>query len=402
MSSSGSHDRTGRPRATPWKARLALLAASLVLASGAAEVTLRLRDFDPHPAAKYRFHPRYGWTMDPAAWERVDEIRPSGFRTPTPGPEPATSPRLLLLGDSFTVAVEQPWRRTFAGRLAASVEARGGSLRTLSAGGWGTGQEYLALIHEGLAWRPDAVVLQVFPFNDLCNNGLALANTCSWQDHLRPYFVPDGDGLRQTWLQPVRGRLRSRLLLVGLADRFLWWRRMGSPGDSAAAFRRRTNQFTRSNARAIGLEHEGTTYSLVPAAAQPEPVRQAWAATDTLLAAIAGELAQRDIPLVAVVIPFSKTFGAAWTDYRRRRPRAMEPDHDTRRTEAALHRLGVPVVSMRTLIAAHDLDASQLFNRRNRHLSGEGHRWVAAWIEAELEGLAGFSSTAPVAGAPGR
>lgn len=358
---------------------------SLVLALGLSEVLVRGSGVDIHPAAKLQFHPRYGWTMDPA-W-RLDGLKSSGFRTPDAVAQRGSGPRLLLLGDSFSVAVEQPWDSTFAGLLAAQVGPIGGSLLNLSSGGWGTAQQYLALMDEGLDWEPDVVVLQIFPFNDLCNNGIELAHTCSWQDHLRPYFVQGSGGLEPTWLEPWIGRARRRSRLVGLADRFVWSRRLGSPGESIEAFRARTREFTRENAKRLGLGHEGQVYSLLPSPEQPPAVRQAWDVTEALLAEIANELAARDIPLLAVVVPFSRSFEPDWQEYRRRRPAGIEADHGTRRTEAALMRLGVPTISVRGRIAEHGLVAADLYLRRNRHLNATGHRWVAEWILAALAEL---------------
>lgn len=368
-------------RSGSWLPPALLLAISLLLALGLGEAVVRLRGVDLHPAAAYSFHPLYGWVQEPSP--RREHLPESGDGRAMAASSDAR--RVLVLGDSFTYAVEHQRANTFAGLMAAEVTARGGSLLSLSSGGWGTAQEYLALMREGLDWQPDVVVLQVFPFNDLCNNSIALAHACSWQDHLRPYFVLGENGIEQTWLQPVRARLRSASRLVGLFDRYAWSRRMGSPGDSREEFRRRTMEFTRANARAIGLEHTAQTYTLFPATSQPQPIRQAWAITEALFAAIQNELEARGIRLVAVVIPFSRTFGTDWSEYRRRRPRVMERDHGTRHTEEIFARLGVPVVSLRRRIEENELVPAQLFNRGNRHLTRTGHRWTAQWILEELE-----------------
>jgi len=373
--------------------RLLLLCCSVLLALVLGEAAARWLGGDPEPSVKYRFHPSYGWTMDPAGWP-IDELRPSGFR----GPElvaTAPRPRVLVLGDSFTVAVEQAWSRTFAGILAAELGSRGGSVASLAAGGWGTAQEYLALRREGLAWKPDVVVLQVFPYNDVCDNSLAMVHACSWMDYLRPYFVLHEGRLAATWLQPLRARLRRLSRLAGLVDRTLWLHRLGVPGESEEAFWKRTLDYTRANARRLGLADEGRVYTLMPEPLQPPPVRQAWAVTEALFAAIAEELAERRIPLLAVVIPFNKTFEPEWSDYRKTRPPGLEPDHDTRRCEAAFARLGVPVVSVRQRLEAEGLVAGTLFNRKNQHLSTRGHALTARWILEELARLRGFEGTLP-------
>ncbi len=387
-----SHPENDPNRKAGHLGALLLLTGSVLLALAAGELIVRWRGADPHPALKYRFHPRYGWTMAPGFW-RSDNLQPSGFRTPAArrDPEIDSGPRLLLLGDSFTAGVEQPWSRTFAGILAAEMEAREGALASLAVGGWGTAQEYLALLEEGLPWRPDAVVLQVFPYNDVCNNGIAMAWTCSWQDHLRPYFVMTPDGLEHRWLQPVRGRLRAVSRLFGLLDRLAWRRQVGPLGKTPQEFNRLTRAFTRASARRIGLKHNGQRYSLLPPSAQPPPVQQAWEVTEALFAAVHAALDERDIPLVAIVIPSSSTFETGWREIRRGGPAGLQADYGTRRSEEAFERLGVPVVSVRRRIEAQGLVPGELFNASNRHLSAVGHRWAAQWI------LEAVDATAPPA-----
>ena len=347
---------------------------------------MRWRGADLHPAAKYRFHPRYGWTMAPDGW-RINGLLETGFRSPVMDPEDGGRPRVLILGDSFSVAVEQTWRRSFAGELDFELASRGGRVANLSAGGWGTSQEYRALLDEGLAWRPDVVVLQVFPYNDLCNNSMALAFTCSWQDYLRPYYVPTSEGIELTWLHPWRARARAWSRIFGLVEKQVHWRRLGSPGNSPAEFRLRTSEFTRANSKALGLGFEAKVYSLMPDSHQPEPVRAAWRTTEALIEGLYARLAERGIPLIAVVVPFSKTFGSEWQEFLERHKAPLEPDYGTRRTEAVFSRLGVPVVSVRERIEAEGLEPARLFNRVNRHLSAFGHQRVAAWIGEELEEL---------------
>ena len=125
----------------------------------------------------------------------------------------------------------------------------------------------------------------------------------------------------------------------------------------------------------------------MPEAAQPDPVRAAWQTTEALFESLHARLQERDILLVAVVLPFSKTFGEEWREYRKKHRAPLRADYGTRRTEQAIARLGVPVISVRHEIEAEGLPPADLFNRLNRHLSAFGHRRVAAWISRELDRL---------------
>lgn len=375
-------------RGSKW-ANWALLVAAIVFAFGLGEFAVRWRGTDLHPAAGYRFHPHYGWLEQPPP-SRTGFL-PSGFRSPVLDPPSKASnlaadgPRVLLLGDSFSIGIEQRWPNTFAGILAQRLGERGGRLANLSSGGWGTAQQYLALVAEGLPWQPDAVVLQVFPYNDLCNNGRALAFTCSWQDHLRPYAEATADGIEMTWLSPWAGRSRTVSRLFGLVERQLHWRGLGSPGQSRAEFNRRTRAFTRDRARRIGLEYHGYPYSLLPADEQPSVVRQAWEVTESLFTQTKRRLDEHNIPLIALVIPSSWTFDPKWEQFRERYRLPVQRDYGTAHSEAIFARLGVPVISMRQKIEGEGLDPGLLFNRVNLHLSASGHRHAAEWILAELK-----------------
>jgi hypothetical protein len=91
-----------------------------------------------------------------------------GFR----GPElaPSRSPgklRVLVLGDSFTYGIGVADEETFSARLEA-LDPRFEVLNT-GVNGYGTAQELLLLRDQGLALRPDVVVL-VFFWNDVGNN----------------------------------------------------------------------------------------------------------------------------------------------------------------------------------------------------------------------------------------
>ena len=78
--------------------------------------------------------------------------------------------RILVLGDSFTEAVQVGEADLFTSLM----EAAHDGLEVLNAGvgGYGTIQEYLYLVREGLRFNPDLVLLMIFE-NDLSDNCLS-------------------------------------------------------------------------------------------------------------------------------------------------------------------------------------------------------------------------------------
>jgi hypothetical protein len=374
--------------------RLLLAVISTVLAVAALELGLRVVDYDPNPAPAWRFHPELGWTADPRS-TRADYIQPDGFRyDPRPAHlrgVPAASVRtLLVLGDSFTAALDFPYYETLPGLLEAGFGATGAPWRVVSVAcdDWGQAQQLIALQLWVDRIRPDAVVLQTFPLNDFCNNSMVLAGTCSLQDDHRPYFVRDGDRLIRTWRQPARAWLRIRSRLFGLLEG-----RLGEPvgrlpqdwmsQEPDQDLRRRA--YFRFRARAAGLEQEGVVYSLLPPPHQPPPIAEAWEVTRRMAREFGKVAAERGIPWVVLVIPFLKTFEPEWQELVRVFQAPVERDFATRSYETFFAEAGARVVSMRRLVECGSRPYQDYFiSPADGHLSRAGHAACAEWIRREL------------------
>lgn len=211
----------------------ALAAASLAIALIVVEGALRILDPDTNPSASWHSHPVLGWTHNPrqsdeyhAFGETVREAYNSkGFLDIEHELEkPPDVRRIVVLGDSFSAAAGVNLEDSFVRRLDQILYARTSAewqVINLGVGDFGTGQQWLALEHHGLAYDPDIVVHQIFPLNDVCNNSVDLAGLCkSRKDPYRPYFVEAGDGeLQPASAQPWRAALRRHLTLYRLAEK---------------------------------------------------------------------------------------------------------------------------------------------------------------------------------------
>jgi lysophospholipase L1-like esterase len=122
-----------------------------------------LRTNDPHSHYRHK-------SADFTAWFTINGQGMRAERdyayTKPPGVK-----RILMLGDSFTIGYEVRAESTFASVLERSLRARGYTVEVLNAGvsGFGTAEEYLYLVREGLKYHPDVVVV-TFWINDLIDN----------------------------------------------------------------------------------------------------------------------------------------------------------------------------------------------------------------------------------------
>jgi hypothetical protein len=103
--------------------------------------------------------------------------------------------RIVVLGDSFTEALQVPLEKTFPYILEKRLNLGVGKrfdVINLGIDGIGTAQEYLTLKYYGLKYHPDFVISQFFIGNDVVNNSLVLE---SWKG--RPFFVLNAGKLEE-------------------------------------------------------------------------------------------------------------------------------------------------------------------------------------------------------------
>ena len=382
-------DRQGRTPLAEWRlrvvSRLAMIGLSALLTVGIAEIVLRILDYDLNISPHWRFHRHFGWTVDPN-YQLIDEVNPNGFRYREPAESAdVTVRRAVVLGDSFAQASGVPYAASFPGLVEDGLN-RGTSDRwsvmNLAVGDWGNGQQMLALRELALPHSPDLIILQVFPFNDLCNNSLSMVDTCSMQDYHRPYWRDESGDLQLDYQHPTRRFLRNHSLFFGLVEQFFSPQVSLLPGGDVPwkELKRNRNRYYRENARRIGMRQPGAVYALVPDEHQPEPVSDAWQITEQIIEEMAAICDRRGVLLVAVVIPYFRTLDdALWEAWQKAFGLPLDRSYDTSRFESMFQQLGVPAVSLRSEILRSDTPPSDLFFS-DGHFNPLGHAKVASWI----------------------
>jgi lysophospholipase L1-like esterase len=151
-----------------------------------------------------------------------------------PMPKPPGEHRVLIVGDSYTAAVQLPEERIFTTLLEATLNrARPGeTYRVVNGGvnGVGTAEELLYFQHQGVALAPDVVVLQ-YAFNDVDDT----------RRHGGFRLTDDGIALRDDFRHPAFWRgpflaLRDAIGNRSLAFYLLYRLLSGAhPGNATAA-----------------------------------------------------------------------------------------------------------------------------------------------------------------------
>lgn len=180
----------------------AVLLISAVVFVGAGELVLRAAGYSA--PIWFQPDPQLGWAMRPGVegWFTTEgrayvKVNTAGFRDrPHPLDKPAGVYRVAVVGDSAVEARQVDMKATFWWQLQEKLRgcpALGGrDVEVLAFGvsGYGTAQQYLLMESTALRYQPDLVLL-AFAGNDVVNNSARLES-----ENERPFFLPDGEGLK--------------------------------------------------------------------------------------------------------------------------------------------------------------------------------------------------------------
>jgi hypothetical protein len=342
-----------------WAVRGALLLCGLLLPLLLLELTLRLAG--PILPGEYQtaaFTSRssaIGRQNQPntAGWKHTDEfttwvqVGSKGLRGPeTSYTKPPGVYRVLVLGDSFTFALQVAEEETFVVQLAERLNASGGGPRveTINAGtdGWSTANELAWFQQEGYRYEPDLVLLMYYVGNDPGENA-DLVGTLEQVDH--PRFGARDDGP----LGSLRTALRGRLLMFNVFEQAILART--TPPALAPTVKAPKEQ------RHADLERKA----------------RGWVISQALLARLRDAVAARGSKLAVVGIPLAGQVREA--------DREPSPLVEIGRT------LQVPEIELFDTFAAQPSRArEQLYFAQNGHWTPSGHVLVAQTLATELRG----------------
>ena len=375
---------------------LLLLCGSLLVAVALFEIGVRLSGLDYNLSPNWRYHPVLGWSQVPnGSYDVAVEGRPVhvsfnalGFRdVDHQVAKPAGVKRIVVIGDSFCEAIQVNLEETFQKQLERLLNADSSArweVINLGVGDFGTAQAWIALNEYGLAYRPDVVIQQIFPLNDICNNALGLYSLCrSHNDRYRPYFVEEGGGLKQTSGAPLLAWLRRHVVTYQVLE--YWKVKLVDPDPHSPRDPGRLRRMARAGFTGL----DPLLYTFVPAAEQPEAVAQGWRVTELLTERIVSATRERGMAYLGMVVPFETVLLPEWEAFAAAQPAPrMQPRYAEQRLDSLFNRLGVPSVMLYDEFQPY---LTEVLPFVGGHLNVAGHRRAAEALYRRLveAGIAG-------------
>lgn len=379
--------------------RLGLTVLGVVGALAVGEVALRLLrppsdDFwQPHPVLGQAHRPGKSGVHRRSCYAAPVTINAWGFRGPewTAASPPGIS-RIVVLGDSTTEAFQVPFAATFTRLLEQQLnqEAHGQRYEVLNLGvsGYGTGQNYLNLVHHGFRFEPKLVLLEFSVVTDVRDDSQLLEGR-----HDKPYFRLDGDRLiLQPFAYPPRYHaLKSAIRALQLYQFF------GARLATHDWSRRALILFGLTEPLSPEMESEvrrgsaGVFPSVFTVyARQYSPAwKEAWDLTSTLLGRLQAETQARGVRLLVFGIPHSVEImdparvEAKYPGFQV----SHDVEHPHRMLAAAARRHGFRYVSLDPAFRAglrRGFEIDDLYLPCDGHLTPTAHRLVAEALFSEL------------------
>ena len=353
--------------------KLVLLLGGISVGLGFTEGGLRLLDLPLFASRLVAYHPTFGWLAKPNIVEyRVRgqglvrfETNALGFRDANPSFQkikhiPNNKPRhirrIVILGDSFSEAAQVELHQTYWSRLKERLNAVAPDyweVMNLGVGDYGTTQQLLVLEQIGMSFRPDVVILQVFPLNDVMNNSLIGANLGSNQDAYRPYLDPHDNYQNLTYLNPFTSWLRQHFYIFRFG--FVALQRIsGGWGDEKFLPNMDVRMaYAEELAHKMGLPvWERNPHYLflfncfAPPEQQFEMTQTGWTATEAAVEHIYKTAQTGGARLLILVVPHLTQLEPMVKDLRRRLPYPIDPQYGETRIQRQMSDKMVPVVAL--------------------------------------------------------
>ena len=369
-------------RTTELIAGLVLALVGLVFAAAALEVGVRVlhlepdRFWEPDPLLGTRHIPGKSgwWTQEDREFVVPVQINEQGWRdVPRAVEKPAGATRILVLGDSFSEAMQVPVEQSFPRRL--EEELNKGSKRPVEVvntgiSGFGTAGELLLLRRDGARYAPDVVLLAFFPGNDVMNNSPTLEKT------LIPAYGPDGAVQKVVSADPQRQPRGFFSKLLARSKAYQYARRRLVTGHPDLARR-----LGLGNAEKTALAGDGIPPGYLVYAPPDAAWQEAWSHTETLIDATNAQAKAMGSRLaVAVVSSREEVYPEWWDEARQTYPamqgRTWDVDAPRRRIVELCKARGIPVLELAPVLRAQR-GGEPLHFHRDGHWTAAGHRIAA-------------------------
>ncbi len=355
----------------------------------------------------YRLDPRIGWSLKPGGETVITtkddraipiQVNSLGLRdTEHTYQKPPGVFRLLMLGDSFTEALDVELEESYpylveqclTSKLNMPVEVINGGVS-----GYGTPEEYLFYLNEGIKYQPDLVVWMLYTGNDFTDLFRTLQTRFVAGFGGYQFRLEDGD-LEKTWVSweyPNDNTVTWPELLLRRYSRV--WRVLAHPESKIHSSYRKwraeiaASDQEKSSPTLLNWRYYMHTTDFVENEASPPEVTQAWHLFSAVLDELQTQVIANDQQLVSVIIP---------ADYQVDRlareqliemilkpvPGAAELDWDvTEPNRSLVHLLNsknLPVLDLQPYLQAHYEAGKEslYFEGVEAHLNRDGQKLAA-------------------------
>ncbi|HEC22849.1 MAG TPA: hypothetical protein ENI95_08025 [Chloroflexi bacterium] len=301
--------------------------------------------------------------------------------------------RIVVVGDSFMEAYSVELADSFARQLERMIRASGREnveVINLGVGGYGTLQEYLAFVEEGLLYDPDLVLVGFYVANDVRNNSYELESLASGGDSLkvrsRPFLEPGGSDDWQVTLVDYEGARQRFEERRREQEARPWWQKTALYLLYEEGLQRRGQPPADPDRpeRWVIPGYDRRVWLGVHMCEEPPEYTDAWRLTERILArfnddaeAAGARLVVFTVPAWHEVDPDYMALVLSTTGEREAYCLESAPGYD--RLGAVLAQYDIPLIDLLpafrdTLRSGHQ----RLFRTSDRHWNASGHA-LAAW-----------------------
>ena len=384
-----------------------MIAFGVVIALILAEIGFRILYPDPKPKLvnqALQQHPSYGIAFIPEAegwntslrgeYRTYVKINERGLRGKAYDYHKDDEVRrILILGDSFTAALQVAEAQTFSQLLAERLNQSAASVRfeVINAGvvGHGTSNELDYYIHEGHKYQADLVLLAFFSGNDIVDNvnpphyqikdgQLIPLQSINYREISPPPWARPGTGFRQlrNFLYQ-NSRLYSVVLELGLHTLFAYQPQLAEYVSSLGLAEATRPVLNMGNVR--------------------RPAEEAWQMTEALILAMAERVSATGAQFFVVILPDeSEVDLKKWEALLARYPDLFDPQilntSPSDRLGQFLQANAIPFVQLKPALKTHLEQGNALYFPVDGHWTPQGHEIATQVIfealQAQLE-LAG-------------
>jgi hypothetical protein len=359
---------------------------ALLLLEGAARLLYPWQDnfFEPHDVFTHYHIPgaRGRWADFQREFDVPVTINSRGLRDREYSyDKPDGAFRILVLGDSFTEAMQVPLQDTTVKRLEELLNQNGGRrFEVINAGvmGWGTDQEFLYYGAEGYKYRPDIVLLFSLPFNDVADSSPQLNPGKS------TYFsLEDGELVRHH--EPIS-------TAAGNWARFKTALRRYSQLYQVLVYAMKHNRQVLGVFQTLGLAPPSPAEAEIPAGylifapEYPPELEAAWAINRALLRSFEQEVKEHGSRLVVVIWPVrEQLYPDLWQETLRAYPQMQTISWDRQKPDRLLMNFldgqNIPYLYMFPAFQEYIRNGDRrLYFQYDGHPNSEGHQLASRLI----------------------